>query len=290
MGETKMEAAIFFDSYLPDALQRALDYAGQDGFVASLPQLLHARVRAPYDNEVWCQWFTPNSEESVIRTPQGNHVMITVHGGGIFGSADRFELLFRSDTNRFCKTSFTGLFAGKLTDREESSILNGKLTDGTEFPVYPYAEFQQGMADLPRRYGVVMDFAMARRCHNGYTGFDALKDDPLMIVRAGGAGAAHTYLDVAQRRNDTDKMGSWHPFNSIKDIDQAQAYVPDLAGNTGGRGSAENDFHLYGKDSDYGIGADGDIHSTSMIDVARYIAVAPRDESTSVRNLSFNRD
>jgi len=59
----KMEAAIFFDSYLPYALRGAQEYAGEDGFVASMPQLLHARVNAPYDNIIWNTWFNPNSEK-----------------------------------------------------------------------------------------------------------------------------------------------------------------------------------------------------------------------------------
>ncbi len=97
-----MEAAIFYNSYLPEALRRALQYAGDDGFVASLPALLHARANAPYDNIIWNTWFNPNSEESVAKTPQGNHVVVTVHGGGIFGSPERFEKLFRASTSRFC--------------------------------------------------------------------------------------------------------------------------------------------------------------------------------------------
>ena len=46
----KVEAAIFYDSYLPDALRLVLEYAGDNGFVASMPQLLHARANAAYDN------------------------------------------------------------------------------------------------------------------------------------------------------------------------------------------------------------------------------------------------
>jgi hypothetical protein len=45
---TRMVAAIFFESYATLALQRALRYAGDDGFVASMPALLHARVNASY--------------------------------------------------------------------------------------------------------------------------------------------------------------------------------------------------------------------------------------------------
>jgi hypothetical protein len=68
-----MEATIVFESYLPDALRRALVFAGDDGFVASLPALLHARANAPYDNIVWNTWFTANSEESVATTLRRRH-------------------------------------------------------------------------------------------------------------------------------------------------------------------------------------------------------------------------
>ena len=283
-----MEAAIFFDSYLPEALRRALDYAGDDGFVASLPALLHARVNAPFDNIIWNTWFNPNSEESVAPTPQGNHVVVTVHGGGIFGSPERFEKLFRANTSRFCEVGFTGLFAGKITPTEAHDVLHGKMPDGSEIPVFPFAEFNRGVANLPRNYAVVMDFEMAKNCRSGYEKFDDLKDDPLMIVRAGGVEAAAKYLDKAGSRHNTATMGSWHPFNSINDLDQPQTRVPNLAGNNGGVGTEEEDGHLYGYDAEYGMGGDSSIHNTSMINVARYVAVAPRDASTSVRYLPFN--
>jgi hypothetical protein len=35
------------------------------------------------------------------------------------------------------------------------------------------------------------------------------------------------------------------------------------------------------------MGGDSSIHNTSMINVSRYVAVAPRDASTSVRHLPF---
>ena len=41
-ADIRMQAESFFDPYHPTALRWALDYAGDDGFVASLPQLLHA--------------------------------------------------------------------------------------------------------------------------------------------------------------------------------------------------------------------------------------------------------
>ena len=283
----KMEGAIFYDSYLPEALRQARQYAGDDGFVASMPQLLHARANASFDNIIWNTWFNPNSEESVLTTPQGNHVVVTVHGGGIFASPARFEKLFRASTNRYCEVGFTGLFAGKITEREARDVLAGRLPDGTEIPVFSFDKFRQGVASLPRRYAVVMDFEMAKNCKSGYETFDDLKDDPLMIVRAGGVEAAAAYLDKARSRHNTARMGSWHPFNSINDLDQPQTRVPNLAGNLGGVGTEQDDGQLYGYDAEYGMGGDSSIHNTSMINVARYVAVAPRDAPTSVRYLPF---
>ncbi|MCZ6617394.1 MAG: hypothetical protein O7E57_04620 [Gammaproteobacteria bacterium] len=282
----KLEAEIIYDSYLPDALQQALDYAGDDGFVASMPQLLHARANASYDNIIWNTWFTSNSEESVLTTPQGQRVVVAVHGGGIFATPERFRKLFQADVSRFCDLGFTGLFAGKIIASEAHDMLDGKLADGSEIPVFPFDEFKRGVHDLPHRYAIVIDFETARKSLNGYHGFDDLKDDPMMIVRAGGVDAAAAYLDKARNRRDTGVMGNWHPFNTINP-EQAQTRVPILAGNEGGAGTEEDDGHLVGYDSEYGMGGDSSIHNSSMINIARYVAVAPRDVSTSVRYLPF---
>lgn len=286
-GGMNTEAAMFFDSYLPDALRRALEYAGDDGFVASLPQLLRARVNADYDNELWNNWFNPYTEENLVTTPRGNRVIVTIHGGGVFAMPERYECLFRASTDRNSEFGFTGLFAGKLSQREARDMLSGRMPNGAEIPVYDFDEFNQGINALPRRYAVVMDFTTAKNSACGYVSFDALREDPVMIVRAGGAEAAAAYLDKARMRNNTGKMGSWHPFNNIDTPDQAQTRVPALAGNRGGAGSADDDGHLYGYDTDYGIGGDSWIHSTSMINIARYVAVAPRDPRTQVRHLPF---
>jgi len=109
-----------------------------------------------------------------------------------------------------------------------------------------------------------------------------------MIVRAGGVESAAAYLDKARSRHNTSRMGNWHAFNSIKDPNQPQTRVPTLAGNKGGVGTEDDDGHLYGYDAEYGMGGDSSIHNTSMINVARYVAVAPYDASTSVREIPFN--
>ncbi len=268
-----MQPTIIFEPHIPSALQRALEYAGDEGFVASLPQLLHARANSPYDNIIWNTWFTSNSEECVVTTKQGNHVVVAVHGGGILGMPERFERSVYADMDHRNTEGLTGQGAAKITRQEARDVLDGKLPDGTEIPVYPFDEFRRGINDLPIRYGVIIDYELARKTEKGFTPFEVLKEEPNFIVRAGGVEAAAAYLDKFQARHDTRLMGNFHPFDRI-DPDQPQTRVIFLAGNKGGVGG-EGDY-FYGYDSDYGIG--GYAH---MIGMARYVAVAPSDVSVS---------
>jgi len=280
MNDIKMEASIIFDSYLPEALRQARVYAGEDGFVASLPQLLHARANADFDNIIWNTWFTSNSEESVVTTPQGNRVVVTIHGGGIYARPERFERMYRANQNRSNSEGFTGQYAGKISAKEASGVLEGKLPDGTDIPMYPFDEFKRGIENLPWRYGVILDFDMARKSEKGYQSFNVLKEEPNMIVRAGGVEAAAAYLDKRQARHNTKVTGNFHPFDYI-DQDQPQTRVPFLAGNKGGVDSEER-YSDFGYDSEYGVGG-----YACMLNMARYVAVAPRDASRSVRYLPF---
>ena len=92
---------------------------------------------------------------------------------------------------------------------------------------------------------------------------------------------AAVYLDKARDRNNTKLMGTWHRYSRI-DPDQPQTRIPRLAGNKGGKGSEGNDLGLgWGYDADYGITGAG------LIGIARYVAVAPRDPSTSLRFADF---
>lgn len=292
-----MEATIIFETHLPDALRQALAYAGEEGYVASMPQLLHARANASYDNEIWnTNFFTANSEESLARTAQGNRVVVTVHGGGIFATPERFKRLYHANVSRHCNVGFTGLFAAKITEQEAGDVADGKLSDGTEIPVFPFDEFKRGISDLPRRYAVVMDFESAKNSKTGNHSFDDLKDDPLMIARAGGVDAATAYLDKARDRQKSAVMGSWHSFNDINP-DQPQTHVLFLCGTEGG---ATTEVHrdlasqeqgyigIWGThyrmpiDAEFGLRSD-----SSMINMARYVAVAPQKVSTNVRNLGF---
>ena len=278
----KMQAAIFFEPHIPTALRHALAYAGDDGFVASMPQLLHARTGAAYDNIIWNTWFTANSEESVVTTPQGNRVVVAVHGGGIFAEPARFERSFHADLDRSNSEGLTGQTAAKISEQEVRDVLNGKLPDGSKIPIFQFDEFKRGVADLPMRYGVVLDFELAKSAKRGYERIEILKDEANMIVRAGGVEPLAAYLDKFRDRNKTELMGNWHPYNRI-DPDQPQTRIPFLAGNKGGVGSEGKKQGLgWGYDAEYGMGGDA-----SIVGMGRYVAVTPRDVSTSLQNLDF---
>ncbi len=217
----------------------------------------------------------------MVTTPQGNRVVVAVHGGGIFASPARFERSYHADLDLSNPEGLTAQASAKITAGEARDVLEGKLPDGTEIPVYPFGEFKRGIKNLPMRYGVVLDFEMARKAKRGYESIDALRDEPNMIIRAGGVEPLKAYLDKFQARHDTKLMGNWHPYNRI-DPGQPQTRVPFLAGNLGGVGTEDDDDHLYGYDAEYGMGGDATLGG-----MARYVAVASRNASTSLRYLDF---
>ena len=76
-------------------------------------------------------------------------------------------------------------------------------------------------------------------------------------------------------------MGNSHSFHRINP-DQPQARILNLGGNKGGIGSEGKDQGLgWGYDTDDGMGA------SWPGGLARYVAVAPRDLTTSLQNLDF---
>ena len=196
--------------------------------------------------------------------------------------------MYYASTDHRSEHGYTGQFAAKISEHEAHEVLAGRLPDGNEVPVYPFSEFKQGINDLPIRYGVILDYELARQSLNGYVDFEVLKDDPNMIARVGGTDAAISYLAKYQQRNNTKVMGHWHPYDKI-DKNQPQTSILYLAGNLGGEGSDRDDFdpktrvqRETGPSKDTGISGGGGFSSP-----ARYVAVAPRDASISLRDLPF---
>lgn len=230
-----------------NSLRKAKKQAEEnDGFVATLPQLLKERVLNPYDgvpvdpydaipeedrslfpgagiylklvgdnNKIWSNNLTALSEEDVGKTRQGNMVWVVTHGAGIIlNSPYRIEQAYKpGQRGDLSELSY-------LSDKEMFDLLDGKLPDGSEIPVYSYDEFKRGIRalsftstsdgknhaieDLTMRYAVVLDFDMAKESFQGriHGGSSYFHDDPLTIVRAGGVEEAVAYINLAQ---------SYHP-------------------------------------------------------------------------------
>ena len=172
---------------------------------------------------------------------------------------------------------------------EAQGLLDGKLPAGNEFPVFSFEGFRN------RTVGPAAALRGRPGFRNGEGAPTAatrpstqLRDDPLLIVRAGGAEAAATYLDRAEDRRTSEVTGSWHCLHDI-DPDQPQARVLFLGGDEGGatteyrRTPSDRErgyIGIWGThyrmpiEAEYGIRGD-----TSMINVARYVAVAPQGGS-----------
>ncbi|MBI5001861.1 hypothetical protein HZC31_00585 [Candidatus Woesearchaeota archaeon] len=225
----------FYDDSLPTALRAAQARASETGnFVKSMPEILVLRRKAPFTNPVWSTWYTCASEEDVGTTEQGNKVMIEVHGGGIL-TPERIETAYQR--------RLTKQYAAHLAESEVKDLLKGKLADQTEIPVYSFADFRKGITDLPRRYAVVMDYEMAKSVASGHFPVESLRDNALVIVRAGGVAEANAFVDkIAQRYTS---YGNWHLFNAIN-ADEAQGRVL-FAGN--------NDY--YGLVGNYSLNGNG---------------------------------
>ena len=73
----------------------------------------------------------------------------------------------------------------RISEREARDIVERRLPDGAEIPVFSYVEFRRGIADLPRRYGIILDFNTAKKSKSGNQNFEILREDPLMTIRAG---------------------------------------------------------------------------------------------------------
>lgn len=204
----------YYDDKLPTALRTTQADAQKEGLVvASMPELLVLRRQLPFTDSMWSTWYTCNSEEDVGTTPEGNKVVIAVHGGGIL-TPDRIETAY--------KRGLTKQYAAHLAESEVRKLLEGKLADGIQIPVYQFSDLKSGIKDKPRQYAVVMDFAEAQKAVSGHLPVESLRDNPLVIVRAGGVAEANAFVDkVAQRYTN---YGNWHPFNAIN-ADETQGRV-----------------------------------------------------------------
>lgn len=201
-----LEGEAFEDEHMPNALRKAMEFAGDYGYVASIPQLLTGRLSSP-EKRIWKSYMT-FTEEAVGKTENGTPVVIVVHGGGVLCTPERVEKAFRE--------GLTNFHAAKYTQEEFSNLLNGTFPSGRNIPVLTIKDLK-GHDKLPMRYAVVMDYDKVEKIISGYHTTKELRYDDLFIARCGGIDNAHAYLTLLERRaaGDEIRYGNWHAFYRV---------------------------------------------------------------------------
>ncbi|MGV8151882.1 MAG: hypothetical protein ACP5OG_02280 [Candidatus Nanoarchaeia archaeon] len=83
LKQTEKKARDFFDyNGLVPAFNKALKYAGQNGRVATIPDIIHARLFSKPGDVVWETWYTTLSAEYVGIGKDGRKKIIVCHGIG----------------------------------------------------------------------------------------------------------------------------------------------------------------------------------------------------------------
>jgi hypothetical protein len=172
----------------PNALDKATEYAGQDGVVAGLPVLIAGKAAAELDDYLWSDWFTANSQEYFGRDRQGklfkpdSPTLIIVHGAGIL-TPGRMRPS-NEETN--------------ITHAEFNMLLEGRLSEGDEIEIYTIEEAKRGLITDPfGRYGVVLEISNFRE-FSGHYDKKGFMENPLVLARAGTMGFLEEFFDKAK--------------------------------------------------------------------------------------------
>jgi hypothetical protein len=193
---------------LVDCIGDGLEFAGEFGSMASLPELIGARIssfkpgdkystyllrgHSPTPQPVRYTSFRPryfsslpitsSTEELRGVTSAGNEVYVVVHGMGLLASLAKMGTLTDSDAG------FT------FSESDFHNFLEGKLPCGKDIPVYSYNEWNQALIG---NYAVVMD--MPTSISEDIT-LSALADNPVFQMRVGGQGVAAASLPFLRKQ------------------------------------------------------------------------------------------
>ncbi len=187
------------------ALQQALDFAGPNGYVATMPELIAAKLKAD-SHDFWKKWYAVHTEENIGIDKKGRFysrgepVLVIVNGGGIL------------TPERIRKAYDEGLINGsaKYRDEEFNDLLDGKLPDGTSIELYRFREIKKGISNLPHRFGIVMPYSMAQNTKSGFHQKKEFMENPLVIARAGGIENIESYYEMAKAPDGN--LSNYHPF------------------------------------------------------------------------------
>ncbi len=188
------------------AFQEALDFAGFNGYVATMPELIAAKLKADKSHDFWQNWYFVHTEENVGVDQKGRFyaagepVLVVVNGGGILTPEKIKEYACAPVT-----------YDLTYDPKEFDDLLDGKLPHGESLNLFRFEEIRNGVSSLPHRFGVVMPYSIAQSTDSaGYYRKKKFMENPLVIARSGGVENLEAYFEKAK---DSDGvLGCYHPF------------------------------------------------------------------------------
>jgi hypothetical protein len=220
-----MNGKTFYDGSMPNALRQAIEYAGTSGIVANMPEFVAAKAKAEKNHAFWQNWYTALTEENIGIDKKGSFynrgdsVLVVMHGGGIL-TPDRIKQAYDE-----------GLISNsaKYRDEEFDALLEGRLLDGKNFPLYRLEEIKDGKSRLPHQFGVVMPYSLAQGTKSGYHQKKPFLENPLVLARTAGSHDSLEAFYEKAKASDGD-LGNYHPFSG-RDATVPQGRVLFVDGN-----------------------------------------------------------
>lgn len=189
MGKPPM--AFYHSKGLTPAWQFAQKYIQGGGRIATLPDIIDARLGTDLDAHPWNAYFTTQSAEYVGFSRGGNKIILVAHGVGPMATLDGIQAAYSFEY----KDSQRVQRGGRIS---RSEFL--KLESGHYGPVF------------------VVDLNLYNRRYEypfiGALRFSDLRDDPLFMARLGGVERVERYLGQSR-----DYAADWHTEQSALEPD-----------------------------------------------------------------------
>lgn len=149
----------FYGENLRDTYGFARRFAGSNGRIVTLPELISARAHLPFSHQVWQTYYTTASSEYFYAPRRGAKVVIVAHGDSPMHDINGIRKAYGRNKNQF-----TG--HGLITRRQFRKLENGAFGDVT-----------------------IVDFKKVERLYsNGWIEYATLEQaakDPLLQARCG---------------------------------------------------------------------------------------------------------
>lgn len=127
----RLEASEVFEASLPIAMMRAkwscisafgndfeLDETPTNGRVASVPEIVRARVSASFENDIWTKRYATYSDQSICRLSSGRHVVITIHGGGVLSVPISHSCRVDISRAQLVEILFSSIYSASTSDEK----------------------------------------------------------------------------------------------------------------------------------------------------------------------------